>query len=202
MSSGGPGPGPGGGGPSSSGSSSSSSAQQGPGYHQHQHHHHNYYGPHHHALYRPDQQRQYDARHPPRPPSTSVPDFTPEMRDRQARGKDPDGPGPGPFAFGRAAQSRMALGFMGLETEPFERAQRREKAAAILDNPELLMIYAQRMGDSIPATRMRFMRIMCGYDDGGEGDHNQDGGRAAVPGSWPPSRSESGSSGRHNSTGR
>ncbi|KAL8365860.1 hypothetical protein RB595_004575 [Gaeumannomyces hyphopodioides] len=207
MSNGGPGPG---GGPSGGGSSSSSSAQHGPGYHQ-QHHHHDYYSPHHHqhhhhdALYRPDQQRQYDARHPPRPPSTSVPDFTPEMRDRQARGKDPDGPGPAPFAFGRAAQSRMALGFMGLETEPFETAQRREKAAAILDNPELLMVYAQRAGDSIPATRMRFMRIMCGYDGGGgggEGDHHRDGGRAAAPGSWPPSRSESGSSSRHNSTGR
>ncbi|KAL8299656.1 hypothetical protein RB597_009659 [Gaeumannomyces tritici] len=201
------GPGPGGGGGSSSG------AQQGAGYHQHQHQHqqhqhHDYYSPHSHhhhhdSSYHPDQQRQYDTRRPPGPPSTSAPDFTPEMRDRQARGKDPDGPDPGPFAFSRVAQSRMALGFMGFETEPFEKPQRREKAAAILDNPELLMVYAQRAGDSIPATRMRFMRIMCGYDDGGDGDyHHRDGGRAAAAGSWPPSRSESGGSSRHNSAGR
>jgi hypothetical protein len=37
-------------------------------------------------------------------------------------------------------------------------------AIAYLDNPELLMMYAQSKGDSIPAARLHFTKMMCGYD--------------------------------------
>lgn len=48
--------------------------------------------------------------------------------------------------------------------ESFNRKERREMALAYLDNPELLMMYAQSKGDSIPAARLHFTKMMCGYD--------------------------------------
>ncbi|KAL1901386.1 hypothetical protein Sste5346_001791 [Sporothrix stenoceras] len=48
--------------------------------------------------------------------------------------------------------------------DDFANLERRRHATAVLDSPELLMMYAQSLNDSIPAVRMTFMRIMCGYD--------------------------------------
>ncbi|KAF3025809.1 hypothetical protein E8E14_014637 [Neopestalotiopsis sp. 37M] len=77
-------------------------------------------------------------------------EFTPEMRDRQARGKDPyeDANRPG--------------GSRG--PEPFEVLAKRRAAAQVLDSPELLVIEAQKGHDSIPATRLRYTRMLCGMD--------------------------------------
>ncbi|CAK7217086.1 hypothetical protein SBRCBS47491_003043 [Sporothrix bragantina] len=46
----------------------------------------------------------------------------------------------------------------------FENLERRRQAALVLDSPELLMMYAQSMNDSIPSVRMKFMRELCGFD--------------------------------------
>ncbi|CAK7198996.1 hypothetical protein SEUCBS139899_001664 [Sporothrix eucalyptigena] len=46
----------------------------------------------------------------------------------------------------------------------FSILERRRQAALVLSNPEMLMMYAQSMNDSIPSVRMRFTRILCGLD--------------------------------------
>ncbi|KAI0013212.1 hypothetical protein F4779DRAFT_441780 [Xylariaceae sp. FL0662B] len=87
--------------------------------------------------------------------------FTPEMRDRQARGKDPyessdssDWTG-GPLGY-RAG---------GGKDEPFSILERRRVAAQVLDSPELLMMAAQRDNQSMPATRLRYQRMLCGISE-------------------------------------
>ncbi|KAK8133884.1 hypothetical protein PG984_005896 [Apiospora sp. TS-2023a] len=76
--------------------------------------------------------------------STSPDGFTPEMRDRQARGKDPyhdsgdDSEGASGDWGGRNRGSR---------DESYAYIEQRRHAAQILDNPELLMTNAQREGD-------------------------------------------------------
>ncbi|KAK8087059.1 hypothetical protein PG994_002033 [Apiospora phragmitis] len=91
--------------------------------------------------------------------SISADGFTPEMRDRQARGKDPyhdsgdDSEGASGDWGGRNRGSR---------DDSYAYTEQRRHAAQILDNPELLMTNAQREGDSIPATRLRYTRMLCG----------------------------------------
>ncbi|KAK7948180.1 uncharacterized protein PG986_009066 [Apiospora aurea] len=94
--------------------------------------------------------------------SVAADGFTPEMRDRQARGKDPyldsgeDSEGASGDWGGRNRGSR---------DESYAYMEQRRHAAQILDNPELLMTNAQREGDSvlsIPATRLRYTRMLCG----------------------------------------
>ncbi|KAK3387056.1 hypothetical protein B0H63DRAFT_469019 [Podospora didyma] len=51
------------------------------------------------------------------------------------------------------------------DEEDFPAAERRQKAVAFLDSPELLMMYSQSTGDSIPGARLHFMKMLCGYDD-------------------------------------
>lgn len=99
--------------------------------------------------------------------------FSPQMRDRQARGKDPYHSGDGSEGSDlsdREPGTRLRLGNSRLEKEDFSRAERRHKAVAFLDSPELLMMYAQSTGDSIPGARLHFMKMMCGYDDEGVED--------------------------------
>jgi hypothetical protein len=70
------------------------------------------------------------------------------MRDRQARGQDPyhsgDVSDEGDF---KDAAAKLRLGNGRVEKEDFFRVERRQKAIAFLDNPELLMMYAQSTGD-------------------------------------------------------
>ncbi|ETS79578.1 hypothetical protein PFICI_09431 [Pestalotiopsis fici W106-1] len=80
-------------------------------------------------------------------------EFTPEMRDRQARGKDP---------YSVHEDASRPGGSRGAES--FEVVQKRRVAAQMLDTPELLMMDAQRVDDSIPATRLRYTRMLCGMD--------------------------------------
>ncbi|ROW06532.1 hypothetical protein VMCG_04377 [Cytospora schulzeri] len=85
--------------------------------------------------------------------------FTTEMRDRQARGKDPYSAGDD---ISDASDPK----------EPFSKVERRDWAETVLDNPELLMMYAQSSGDTLPATRYKFKKIMCGFEDDDEDDES------------------------------
>ncbi|KAK6845051.1 hypothetical protein PG990_003407 [Apiospora arundinis] len=120
-------------------------------YHPHSHHHSN-------TMSNTDYRHAAAAQYPYQQ-STSADGFTPEMRDRQARGKDPyhdsgdDSEGAGGDWGGRNRGSR---------DESYAYTEQRRHAAQILDNPELLMANAQREGDSIPATRLRYTRMLCG----------------------------------------
>ncbi|KAK0706521.1 hypothetical protein B0T26DRAFT_458467 [Lasiosphaeria miniovina] len=116
--------------------------------------------------------------------SSSVMDdaFTPQMRDRQARGKDP-------YHSGEASEgsdlsdretnptSKLRLSSVHAKKEDFARTERRQKAVTYLDNPELLMMYAQSTEDSLPGARLHFMKMLCGYDD----ESLDDARRAAPP---------------------
>ncbi|GAB1313147.1 hypothetical protein MFIFM68171_03357 [Madurella fahalii] len=92
--------------------------------------------------------------------------FTTQMRDRQARGKDPyhsgDGSDDGDLSD---RESRLRLGHSRVEKEDFARAELRQKAIAFLDNPELLMMYALSTGKSIPGARLHWTKVLCGFDD-------------------------------------
>ncbi|KAK4241357.1 cecdcb10-78c0-46c6-b0b7-dd05d15faac3 [Achaetomium macrosporum] len=92
--------------------------------------------------------------------------FTPQMRDRQARGQDPyhsgDVSDDGDF---NDAATKLRLGNGRTEKEDFFKVERRQKAIAFLDNPELLMMYAQSTGDSIAAARLYWTKVLCGYED-------------------------------------
>ncbi|TFB04998.1 hypothetical protein CCMA1212_002801 [Trichoderma ghanense] len=50
-------------------------------------------------------------------------------------------------------------------SEPFETRERRAYALAVLDRPEQLMMYANTTNDSVAGQRVRFTRMMCGFDD-------------------------------------
>ncbi|OAA67178.1 hypothetical protein SPI_01754 [Niveomyces insectorum RCEF 264] len=164
---------------------------------------------------RPSAYTHSHTRLPTHPPATNHGSFTAEMRDRQARGKDPyavpgaragptsplspsaavaasaaltsgsgGGSGSGSGSGSTAASGPTSSGQVWHQMyqqqpsrriqnafaasspplEDFETVSRRRHAALVLDSPELLMMYAQSMNDSIPATRLRFTRIMCGYD--------------------------------------
>ncbi|KAK0747711.1 hypothetical protein B0T21DRAFT_278189 [Apiosordaria backusii] len=102
--------------------------------------------------------------------------FTSVMRDRQARGKDPYHSGDGSEGSdlsdreSGATPSKLRLvggggGGGRPEKEDYARTELRQKAIAFLGSPELLMMYAQSTGDSIPGARLHFMRILCGYDE-------------------------------------
>jgi hypothetical protein len=92
--------------------------------------------------------------------------FTRQMRDRQARGKDPYQSGEGSDG-GRESGSgtTLRLGSGRVEKEDFSRVERRKKAITFLDDPELLMMHAQSTGESIAAARLHFTKMLCGYDE-------------------------------------
>ncbi|EFY87437.1 hypothetical protein MAC_06545 [Metarhizium acridum CQMa 102] len=69
---------------------------------------------------------------------------TPEMRDRQARGKDPYKDSESDYDD--EPERRVRLG-RGVKTEPFEDKERRGFALSVLDSPESLMMYALSAGD-------------------------------------------------------
>ncbi|KAB5586023.1 hypothetical protein GE09DRAFT_49660 [Coniochaeta sp. 2T2.1] len=101
-------------------------------------------------------------------------------RDRMSRGKDPYDSAEDDVSEGNEQQRMSGVGahqargspagvrrrFGGApEHEDFGKKERREKAVAFLDSPELLMMYAQSSGDSITGARLHFMKMMCGYDE-------------------------------------
>ncbi|KAI1456164.1 hypothetical protein F4805DRAFT_433369 [Annulohypoxylon moriforme] len=102
-----------------------------------------------------------------RPPSAGMPVplglFTPEMRDRQARGKNPYGSSEESDSE-RLSDDGKNYRKGGSRKEAFFMVERRRMAAQVLDSPELLMMAAQRDNDSIPATRLRYMRMLCGLE--------------------------------------
>ncbi|KAK4190190.1 hypothetical protein QBC35DRAFT_449580 [Podospora australis] len=94
--------------------------------------------------------------------------FTPKMRDRQARGKDPygseDGSGGSDMSDGEG-RLRLRPSEQGAQKEDYTSRERRERAQGFLNNPELLMMYAQSSGLTVPGARLHFMKILCGLDD-------------------------------------
>ncbi|KAL2260422.1 hypothetical protein VTK26DRAFT_5577 [Humicola hyalothermophila] len=101
--------------------------------------------------------------------ASSAPAVTQEMRDRQARGKHPcysdDDSDDGDQDGGESGTTRFRLGRGRSEKEDFGQLERRQKAVAFLDSPELLMMYSQSTGQSVAAARLHFMKLLCGYDD-------------------------------------
>lgn len=185
----------------------------------------------------------------PRPPKPSSPSpylttttaapsllhtFTPAMRDRQARGKDPyrssssNSSNPGGqhssdddddddydvrrvlAGSGSGSGSKMRVGGAGggggvggrVEKLDYSRVERRQKAVAFLESPELLMMWAQSQGDvspppppnppplrvgadgrqSVASARLHFTRMLCGYEkpEGGGGKSKVAGGGVGV----------------------
>lgn len=113
------------------------------------------------------------------------------MRDRQARGKDPyrdsdsedsDSPpaqGPGSLigGGGGGGSSGAGNGSSSLREGELKRVgapkrdehfavyDRRRMAAQILDSPELLIMAAMRDDASLPATRLKYTRVLCGVEE-------------------------------------
>ncbi|KJK80919.1 hypothetical protein H634G_03452 [Metarhizium anisopliae BRIP 53293] len=94
--------------------------------------------------------------------SRTAAECTPEMRDRQARGKDPYKDSDSDYDDG--PERRVRLG-RGVKTEPFEDKERRGFALSVLDSPESLMMYALSAGDSVPGQRLRFTAMLCGFEE-------------------------------------
>ncbi|KAF4451088.1 hypothetical protein FALBO_16383 [Fusarium albosuccineum] len=103
---------------------------------------------------------QYHQHHRPRHSS----EWTPEMRDRQARGKNPYSKGEGSEDSDTSDAEPMRLGARHVVESHTER-ERKGEAMYVLDNPEALMAHAQATGDSITGQRLRFMRQLCGFDE-------------------------------------
>ncbi|KAI0425701.1 hypothetical protein F5Y09DRAFT_321056 [Xylaria sp. FL1042] len=123
--------------------------------------------------------------------SSASTSFTPEMRDRQARGKNPyhsdseDSdwvPGPENRSGGEgsggssndSAQGNLGPARDGRYTtkgddESFAVYDRRRVAAQILHNHELLVMAAVRDEQSIPATRLKYTRVLCGIGEPSRG---------------------------------
>ncbi|KAI0913578.1 hypothetical protein F4824DRAFT_79681 [Ustulina deusta] len=120
-------------------------------------------------------------------PSSATTTFTPEMRDRQARGKNPyhsdsedsdwvpaqeSRSGDGGGAAGSGNGHGSSRGNAGpsrarfhKRDESFAVHDRRRVAAQILNSPELLMMAAIRDDESIPATRLKYTRVLCGIGE-------------------------------------
>ncbi|KAK4209592.1 hypothetical protein QBC37DRAFT_377922 [Rhypophila decipiens] len=132
--------------------------------------------------------------------------FTAEMRDRQARGKDPYTEGDG-SDDGEGDQERheeggeydehggeqdqdgvnsrqgwhgsdeddevsnlglgtsMRRGNGRLGNEDFAAAERRQTAVTFLNSRELLMMHSLKTGETEAATKLYFMRMLCGFED-------------------------------------
>ncbi|KAL2116848.1 hypothetical protein VTJ04DRAFT_9016 [Mycothermus thermophilus] len=92
--------------------------------------------------------------------------FTSQMRDQQARGRDPysDNDGLGDVNLNDRS-TLLRLGTGRAEKEDFSLAERRQQAITFLDNPELLEMHALSTGLSIAASRLHFMKQLCGYND-------------------------------------
>ncbi|KAH6621160.1 hypothetical protein B0J18DRAFT_466772 [Chaetomium sp. MPI-SDFR-AT-0129] len=98
------------------------------------------------------------------PPFYQDETFTAEMRDRQARGKDPTSSADNSDRDERA-ESRLRLGSGRVHKEDFAQREKRQKAIAFLDNPELLRMYAESTGETMAAARFHFTKMLCGYDE-------------------------------------
>ncbi|KAI1065942.1 hypothetical protein NW752_004030 [Fusarium irregulare] len=86
-------------------------------------------------------------------------EWTNEMRDKQARGKNP-------YSEESDASDAEPMRLGGRHvTESHMEKERRGEAMFVLDNPEALMAHAQANSDSIAGQRLRFMRQLCGFDN-------------------------------------
>ncbi|KAK3906100.1 hypothetical protein C8A05DRAFT_30037 [Staphylotrichum tortipilum] len=92
-------------------------------------------------------------------------EFTSDMRDRQARGKDPYHSGDGSDDSSLSDHgSGLRLGKGRPERVDFAQTERRRQAVAFLDDPELLTSYCQAKDISMAEARLHFTAMLCGYD--------------------------------------
>ncbi|KAL7795202.1 hypothetical protein V8C37DRAFT_401018 [Trichoderma ceciliae] len=118
------------------------------------------------------QQHHHSIHNKPFPTKVSA-----SMRDRQSRGKDAYGKSDEESADEDEETNQLIAGrgedehdddtdtVRSSKAEPFETRERRAYALAVLDRPELLMMYAQTTNDSIASQRQRFTAMLCGYDE-------------------------------------
>ncbi|KAI1804537.1 hypothetical protein F4811DRAFT_552754 [Daldinia bambusicola] len=138
-------------------------------------------------------------------------EFTADMRDRQARGKDPYESSDASSDWAPEANRKYRAGGSKPSSgkdESFSMTERRRVASQVLDSPELLMMAAQRDNESIPATRLRYTRMLCGFEEpppppsqsarrkshrggggGGGGGSSSNDSSSRAPGGSTPSRS-------------
>ncbi|KAI1747858.1 hypothetical protein F4782DRAFT_396717 [Xylaria castorea] len=138
------------------------------------------------------------------PHGTASSDFTSEMRDRQARGKNPynvdsdssDWGGPGQVDDSLDGDSSSAADVRPQRVgapkskERFAIHDRRRMAAQILNSTELLMMAAVGDDESIPATRLKYSRILCGLEGPGDGGSARAGAGAAAAAAARPSTAD------------
>ncbi|KAL7805876.1 hypothetical protein V8C26DRAFT_417374 [Trichoderma gracile] len=121
------------------------------------------------------QQRRKKTTQQPAKKKTYPTIVSPGMRDRQARGKnthrkheddvtDDDDYDDEDDDDEKEEEDGQFEGFT-YRSEPFETRERRAYALAVLDRPEQLMMYANTTNDSVAGQRVRFTRMMCGFDD-------------------------------------
>ncbi|KAI1432366.1 hypothetical protein GGR50DRAFT_602336 [Xylaria sp. CBS 124048] len=125
--------------------------------------------------------------------------FTSEMRDRQARGRDPydSGSDDGDWVI-EQIDPKTANGSNGSGTgysnamggnlpprihslksdEPYAVYKRRRLAAQILDSPELLLMAALRDNESVPYTRLKYEDDLENDDIEGAGEYGEEGSEA------------------------
>ncbi|KXJ96603.1 hypothetical protein Micbo1qcDRAFT_155186 [Microdochium bolleyi] len=85
--------------------------------------------------------------------------FTADMRDLQSRGRDPYAASGDPTSINpHRYHGGSPEGAAGV---PYAVRERARHAKQVLDQPELLMMMAQKEEDSIPATRLRYLRMSC-----------------------------------------
>ncbi|KAM6537175.1 hypothetical protein FALCPG4_003117 [Fusarium falciforme] len=92
------------------------------------------------------------------------PEWTAEMRDRQARGKDPTKEEEQPEPSKTKDSDALQIGGRHYEESHLEK-ERKGEALSVLDNPEALLAHAQASGDSVTGQRVRWLRQLCGYDE-------------------------------------
>ncbi|ETS06417.1 hypothetical protein M419DRAFT_4697 [Trichoderma reesei RUT C-30] len=102
------------------------------------------------------QQRRKNSAQQPAKKKTFPTVVSPGMRDRQARGKN---------THRKHEDDVTDEDDFSYRSEPFEMRERRAYALAVLDRPEQLMMYANTTNDSVAGQRVRFTRMMCGFDD-------------------------------------
>ncbi|KAB8294877.1 hypothetical protein EYC80_006838 [Monilinia laxa] len=83
----------------------------------------------------------------------------PLKQDQQARNKEPDD-----MDYENESSDeelgRQSYDLFG--NESYASVLIRREAVAVLDNPELLMMHAQSRNDSIPSTRLHFLKLLSG----------------------------------------
>ncbi|QSZ36516.1 hypothetical protein DSL72_006396 [Monilinia vaccinii-corymbosi] len=94
-------------------------------------------------------------------PSSKTSNLTRLNQDRQARNKEPDDDDDDD-ENGSSDEGIRRGNYDLFGNESYASVITRREAIAVLDNPELLMMHAQARNDSIPSTRLHFLKLLSG----------------------------------------